>query len=501
MTLLITVILAGFFYYSGTFLNQFTDLQRAIIQAVILVIAGVLGLFLFQKKGRLNTLLTEVFIIADKARSFTEKFTTQIEQLGEEFTELSGTSEEVAASSQEMTATTEEISENMTSIAASSETVQNKMKVMLAEVEEMEGKIEKSRTDFTSFFQFVEKSSEYFIDVGHDIENFSSSIKDIEDIIGGVEDIAGQTRLLALNAAIEAARAGEYGRGFSVVADEIGELAEESQKLVQQVREMTGKINGNLTGLINRIELLGEEVEENSNLLDITRDYFASIEGTTKNVSRLFRANSKDLLEQMEAVSQINEQVDDIAGMVNEISSSIENTSANILNKGQIISNLAQDGSDLLDNINRLYTTVNSVQGITELNPRQEKKVGRVADELGKLAEREAFKRLDEDEITTILQQQLDRFAVDLLCVVDIQGRPVTSHFISRLKELRKIDIAEEIGNDMSYRQWFRQVVRTGERNITQPYLSMVTEETCVTVSVPIKRDELVGVLVADIRV
>lgn len=64
----------------------------------------------------------------------------------------------------------------------------------------------------------------------------------IGEIIATVNEIAEQTHLLALNASIEAARAGEHGRGFSVVASEVKELADQSKKATVQIRHILGEI-------------------------------------------------------------------------------------------------------------------------------------------------------------------------------------------------------------------------------------------------------------------
>lgn len=79
-------------------------------------------------------------------------------------------------------------------------------------------------------------------------------IKVLADTIG---DIANQTNLLSLNASIEAAKAGEAGRGFSVVAEEIRNLAEQSTKSVENIRSVTKQVQDAFSNLIrNSKEIL-----------------------------------------------------------------------------------------------------------------------------------------------------------------------------------------------------------------------------------------------------
>ena len=90
----------------------------------------------------------------------------------------------------------------------------------------------------------------------------------INSILDAIKGIAAQTKMLGLNASIEAARAGEVGKGFSVVAKEIKNLAENSKETAKSISELTTKIQESVNGTIKNSKITLETTKEQSSAME-----------------------------------------------------------------------------------------------------------------------------------------------------------------------------------------------------------------------------------------
>src|SRR5699024_9360166 len=87
-----------------------------------------------------------------------------------------------------------------------------------------------------------------------DVGRLQDNAVEVASIITMVSSIAEQTNLLALNATIEAARAGEHGKGFTVVADEIRKLADQSAQAAQQISTLITTIDADIDIVVEKIK-------------------------------------------------------------------------------------------------------------------------------------------------------------------------------------------------------------------------------------------------------
>ncbi|MGE0708226.1 MAG: methyl-accepting chemotaxis protein [Planctomycetota bacterium] len=141
-------------------------------------------------------------------------------------------------------------------------------------------------------------------EIATSIVALSEKVKQIDEILDTVSDIADQSNLLALNASIEASKAGEYGRGFEVVASEVRNLAQQSQKATLSIRTMLRGIQSAMSSAVMRTE------EGTKRVVSQATD----LETATQSVEQIVYATR----EQTRAIEQIADAVSSVSGGVGQ---------------------------------------------------------------------------------------------------------------------------------------------------------------------------------------
>lgn len=150
-----------------------------------------------------------------------------------------------------------------------------------------------------SIQQIVKRLSE----VIKDLANHSSQIN---QIVKAITDIDEETNLLSLNANIEAARAGEYGKGFSVVAKEVGKLSNKSKTATENISDILSSIQAKVEIAVEMAADSIEKVSEGATAMNRTKSYFETIK---KEVS----GTSDQVMEMSAAIEQLSAGTEEIS--------------------------------------------------------------------------------------------------------------------------------------------------------------------------------------------
>lgn len=130
---------------------------------------------------------------------------------------------------------------------------------MVGNIGSVSGSIEKMAGEFEVLLDITEKSKKRQDDVANQIVEMAAQSEHLAEANNVISNIANQTNLLAMNAAIEAAHAGESGKGFSVVADEIRKLAENSSAQSKSIKTELDNITKIINSIVDSSKLSVEE--------------------------------------------------------------------------------------------------------------------------------------------------------------------------------------------------------------------------------------------------
>lgn len=290
-----------------------------------------------------------------------KQLATSIGIVSEKMNILEASTNHTMASMQEVTQGTTDTAESIqlqlektNQIQNTIEQVKNRSSVMTEALEDTRAELNSSRENIDTLIDRTKISNDANENVSKELEELNTYTVQMHSIIELIDNITTQTSLLALNASIEAARAGEAGRGFSVVASEISNLATQTQDATVDITTLIENISKELEEVIRVIAQMIENAKEQNKAASNTAKSFSAIADKTTMVyeeaaqmksivAELTNANNI-IASGIETISAATEEVTAHSNETYEITSENTKTTAEI---SRIIEELDQMTKDL----------------------------------------------------------------------------------------------------------------------------------------------------------
>ena len=317
----------------------------------------------FKRKDELGVIAESSAQVRDRLQdviSTTKKLSEDVTQSGESLANSAATASRVA---EQVTCAVEDISRGAASQAESVESSVNNTNEMGESIDDITCRVEElsaaandmlsgaNRTVDTlkSLMNKNESVMTSMHDIDEQIRLTNDSVMDIAEASNIITAIADQTHLLSLNATIEAARAGEYGKGFSVVASEIGSLSAQSKEAAVSIKKIVETLVTESQKSVATISELNESMQEQNAQLTNTKDDMDAVVVNVNNVDN----STKLIAEKIHLLNDLKTSFSDIISELSAISqqnaASTEETNASMEELNATFSLISKAAGDLRD--------------------------------------------------------------------------------------------------------------------------------------------------------
>lgn len=291
----------------------------------------------------------------DSLESKMESINTHVSDSVSQITSVNDTIKSMVASSEE--------------IAASAGTVGEKVDFVYQDIQNIVDIVTRNTNNLreihVSSSELNETAKSSSERIGENVESMSEGFRiekeradaalRIKELSDSILSIASQTNLLALNASIEAARAGEAGRGFSVVAQEIGVLAGNTSDAANEIQSMSSNV-------VKAVEGLDKLAER---MLSFLRNEISGDYESFTAASQSFMGKSDDIRASMEQLQQITERYAESLKSINDVMQSVstasEETSNEITDVSEMLSSMNTDMKYIEDSAKEAFLDISNM--------------------------------------------------------------------------------------------------------------------------------------------
>ena len=276
----------------------------------------------------------EVTQLSQHFNSFTAKLRQVVGQLqecanalGQSSTELGTNASQAHDRSQQQSQQMELVATAINEVTYGVQDVAKNAEHAASEMRDAQAQAQQGQVNIDGSLQQIDQLSSTISQAVEVIRTLSSESTQIGGVLEVIRSIADQTNLLALNAAIEAARAGEQGRGFAVVADEVGLFAQRTQKSYAEIQELIERLQGHSEAAVKVISDSHSASQLTIEQAGQAGASLTAIGQALRNLNGLNASIASATLQQAHVVEDINQNVTQAAGLSHSTALAAEQSS------------------------------------------------------------------------------------------------------------------------------------------------------------------------------
>jgi methyl-accepting chemotaxis protein len=320
---------------------------RELAQAVSRIAGGDLTVSVasVSRKDELGLLSTKTTEMIENLRAITRQIGEGAQLLLKSAGEILETTIQMVSATSETATTVAETTTTAEEVRQTAQVAGQKAKDVSTSAQKASQVSQAGRKSVEDTIQGIHRIQEQMESIAASVVRSSERSQAIGEIIATVSDLAEQSNLLAVNAAIEAAKAGEHGKGFSVVAQEVRRLAEQSRQATSQVRTILGDIQKATTAAVLATEQGSKAVQAGEKQAKAAGESIQALAGSLTEAAQAATQIAASSQQQLVGVDQVASAMESIRQASAQNASSaqqLENAARNLNELGQRLKQMVE---------------------------------------------------------------------------------------------------------------------------------------------------------------